>query len=90
MANIGVNASTSWNVVTLANHILSILAKQAHVVSLLDADKCYSGRVPAILLKLLAGRSNGGHFVCQDQLELPFTNTIAVHDNLKKSMLKRV
>ena len=85
VANIGVDHGAGGDVVALSYHVGAVLAEQAHVVSLLDADERDSRSVAAVRLQLAAGGTNRLHLVRQDQLELTLANTVSVHDDLKRS-----
>jgi len=52
MTNVCVNNGTSWDIVALSNHILSIFTEKSHVMALLDTDESDSWLIGAIFFPI--------------------------------------
>ena len=90
VTNLLIDTCSGRDIVRFADHILAILAEETHVMAFLNAHKSNARVVGSVTLKFKTGLAHGLHLMRQNELELTLADTIAVHDDLDKSFIKRV
>ena len=89
VTNLLIDTCSGGDIVRFADHILAILAEETHVMAFLNANKSNARVVGSVTFKFQTGFAHGLHLMRQNELELTFADTVAVHDDLDKIFKKR-